>query len=199
MNLAEQIRAIAPPNETCDDTFDNGWFGALEAAAELVNRTEGKRINAAVAAAYERAAAACNERGARDQSNFGLDRAAQNCFRCRDEIRALATQPEQDALAEVFAAAVDSVYLERNKLVALLATLFPSGIKRTAIEGWSEDWHGCVYIDFPWGQASWHYHDSQADLFAFLPPYAGVWDGHTTEAKYAAIVAACSVQIGGDA
>jgi hypothetical protein len=82
----------------------------------------------------------------------------------------------------------DAAYLERNKLVALLASLYPSGIKRTAIEGWSADWHGCVYIDFPWGQASWHYHDSHAGLFEHLPPYAGEWDGHTTEEKYAAIV-----------
>lgn len=81
----------------------------------------------------------------------------------------------------------DAAYLERNKLVALLASIFPAGIKQTAIEGWSEDWHGCVYIDFPWGQASWHYHDSQAALFQHLPPYPGEWDGHTTDQKYDAI------------
>lgn len=84
----------------------------------------------------------------------------------------------------------DGAYLERNQLVALLASIYPSGIKRTAIEGWHEDWHGCVYIDFPWGQASWHYHESQADLFSHLPPYEGQWDGHSTEAKYTAIVEA---------
>lgn len=82
----------------------------------------------------------------------------------------------------------DAAYLERNKLVALLASLFPSGIARTVIEGWSEDWHGCVYIDFPGFQASWHYHDSQAYLFEHLPPYEGSWDGHTTEEKYEKIV-----------
>lgn len=78
----------------------------------------------------------------------------------------------------------DAAYLERNRLVALLARIFPSGIARTAIEGWSEDWHGCVYIDLPTGQASWHFHDSQAHLFKGLPPYLGKWDGHTTEEKY---------------
>ena len=82
----------------------------------------------------------------------------------------------------------NAAYLERNKLVALIAGLFSSGINSTAIEGWSDDWHGCVYIDFPWGQASWHYHDSQANLFAHLPQYKGEWDGHTTDQKYAAIV-----------
>lgn len=78
----------------------------------------------------------------------------------------------------------DGAYTERNQLVSLLSKLFPSGTQRTAIEGWSDDWHGCVYIDLPTGQASWHYHDSQAHLFAHLPPYAGTWDGHTTEQKY---------------
>jgi hypothetical protein len=62
--------------------------------------------------------------------------------------------------------------------------MFPAGKKETAIEGWSEDWHGCVYIDLPTGQASWHYHDSQAHLFDHLPEYQGEWDGHTTGEKY---------------
>lgn len=90
----------------------------------------------------------------------------------------------------------DAAYLERNKLVRLLAHLFPSGTARTSIEGWSDDWHGCVYIDFPWGQASWHFHDSHAHLFANLPPYAGQWDGHTTDEKYDAIVRAALSQEG---
>lgn len=81
----------------------------------------------------------------------------------------------------------NAAYSERNKLVALLASLYPSGIKKTAIEGWDEAWHGCVYIDFPWGQASWHYHVTEAHLFSHLPPYEGEWDGHTTEQKYEAI------------
>ena len=78
----------------------------------------------------------------------------------------------------------DSVYLERNKLVALLSKMFPSGKATTAIDGWDASWHGCVYIDLPTGQASWHYHDSQAYLFEHLPLYQGWWDGHTTEEKY---------------
>ena len=84
----------------------------------------------------------------------------------------------------------DGAYKERNQLVALLSTCFPSGKAKTAIEGWDEAWHGCVYIDFPWGQASWHYHDSDAWMFEHLPPYQGRWDGHTTDEKYAAIAAA---------
>lgn len=78
----------------------------------------------------------------------------------------------------------DATYLERNRLVALLAAIYPSGIARTDIPGWEPEWHGCVYIDLPSGQASWHYHDSHAHLFAHLPPYSKPWDGHTTEEKY---------------
>jgi hypothetical protein len=84
----------------------------------------------------------------------------------------------------------DGAYEERNRLVALLASMFPSGRKSTDIPGWNPEWHGAVYIDFPWGQASWHYHESQTHMFAHLTPYAGEWDGHTTETKYEAIQAA---------
>lgn len=83
----------------------------------------------------------------------------------------------------------DAAYEERNRVVAALARAFPSGVKRTAIPGWSDDWHGCVYIDLPTGQASWHYHDSHAHLFDGLPPYPGEWDGHSTEEKYRRLAA----------
>lgn len=85
----------------------------------------------------------------------------------------------------------DAAYFERNRVVAVLARCFPSGKARTAIEGWSEDWHGCVYIDLPVGQVSWHYHDSHAFLFKDLPEYQGSWDGHTTEEKYARLEEFC--------
>lgn len=91
---------------------------------------------------------------------------------------------QRDAEIAKIRARKDAAYAERNKVVAALARLYPSGTARTAIEGWSDDWHGCVYIDLPTGQVSWHYHDSHAPLFADLPPYAGKWDGHTTEQKY---------------
>lgn len=83
----------------------------------------------------------------------------------------------------------DQAYLERNRVVAALARLFPSGRATTAIEGWSPEWHGCVYIDLPTGQVSWHFHDSQAFLFEDLPPYTKPWDGHTTPEKYRRLAA----------
>lgn len=90
-------------------------------------------------------------------------------------------------------AAADLAYHERNRLVAALARLYPSGLKKTAIEGWDPEWHNCVFIHLPTGQASWHYHDCEAYLFAGLPPYEGDWDGHTTEEKYARLAAIADV------
>lgn len=83
----------------------------------------------------------------------------------------------------------DQAYFERNNLVAALARLYPSGIKRTNIPGWSDDWHGCVYIDLPTGQISYHYHDSHAQLFEDLPPYAGEWDGHNKKTVHERLAA----------
>jgi hypothetical protein len=83
----------------------------------------------------------------------------------------------------------DGAYEERNMVVAALAKCFPSGTAKTAIEGWAPEWHNCVYIDLPTGQASWHYHDDHAPLFADLPPYKGKWDGHSTPAKYTRLAA----------
>lgn len=110
----------------------------------------------------------------------------------------LAAAPVQAAtpLAEM-EARKDAAYEERNRCVALLARMTlamgrHAGVARTAIEGWSEDWHGCVYIDLPTGQASWHFHDSQASLFDGLPAYSGAWDGHTTPEKYERVAAAYS-------
>lgn len=107
--------------------------------------------------------------------------------------------PEQtlEAIAAL-QAQKDGAYLERNRCVALLARMalamgLRAGLAKTAIEGWSPDWHGCVYIDLPTGQASWHYHDSQAELFAGLPEYAAPWDGHDTPTKYERLAAAFPV------
>lgn len=89
----------------------------------------------------------------------------------------------------------DGAYAERNNLVAALAHIFPAGVAKTAIEGWDEEWHNCVYIDTPVGQLSWHYHDSQAMAFMDLPPYTGTWDGHTTEEKYARLAKLAAMDI----
>lgn len=85
---------------------------------------------------------------------------------------------------DIFTRLVDTAYRERNMLVAYLSKLYPSGVKKTVIEGWDECWHNCVYIDLPTGQASWHFHDNDKDLFDHLTEYPFEWNGHTTEEKY---------------
>lgn len=91
--------------------------------------------------------------------------------------------------------AKDGAYLERNQCVALIGRMallmgYPVTVTKTAIEGWSEDWHGCIYIGLPTGQVSWHFHDSQAHLFDGLPIRHEAWDGHDTPLKYKRVNAA---------
>lgn len=78
----------------------------------------------------------------------------------------------------------DNAYWERNRLVAILARIYPSGRTLTNIDGWDEKWHNCIYLDTPRGQLSWHIHDDEMVQFASLPEYQGEWDGHSTEEKY---------------
>ncbi len=92
-------------------------------------------------------------------------------------------------------AAKAAAYDERSRLVAALARLFPSGVQRTEIGDSNREWHGCVYIDLPTGQASWHFQGDQAEHFRDLPTYAASWDGHTTEEKYERLAAAMSTII----
>jgi len=84
----------------------------------------------------------------------------------------------------------DEAYRQRNYLVAALARLYPSGIRETNIEGWDPEWHGCVYIDLPAGQISYHYHDNESHLFADLPPYTKDWDGHDKETVHRRLLGA---------
>ncbi len=89
----------------------------------------------------------------------------------------------------------DGAYLERNRCVALVARMavamgLPVAVTKTAIEGWSKDWHGCIYIGLPTGQVSWHFHDSHAHLFDGLLQRAEAWDGHDTPEKYRRVDAA---------
>ena len=76
-----------------------------EAAAEAVNPPDGwnpaewateilaQHREQAAREALERAAKLCDEMGAYEQEGYGLDRAAQNYFRARNAIRALAPTP----------------------------------------------------------------------------------------------------------
>lgn len=110
-----------------------------------------------------------------------------------DELRAFDLGRETAVASEIALAKMrdrkDAAYFERNQCVALIARMaialgYTAGVAKTAIPGWSEDWHGCVYIDLPTGQVSWHFHDSQSHLYTDLPPYTRAWDGHDTPEKY---------------
>ena len=84
-------------------------------------------------------------------------------------------------------ASKDVAYEERNRLVALLSSLYPASLERhppTDTE-WEDDWRWIVFIEFPGGQATWHIHDSHLSMFDHLDRNLGwVWDGHTTKLKY---------------
>jgi hypothetical protein len=94
-------------------------------------------------------------------------------------------------------AAKDVAYAERNRVVAALARMALGRSWRTGIRPhepdpdptWDEDWKNVVLINLPTGQVSWHYHDSDRPLFAWLPPYRWPWDGHDTAEKYRRLAA----------
>lgn len=86
--------------------------------------------------------------------------------------------------------AKDGAYRERNRVVAAFARLarglgWRLGIARTEIPDWEPEWQNCLFVETPLGQVSWHFHDSEREVFDDFPPYDGAWDGHTNDEKYA--------------
>ncbi len=87
--------------------------------------------------------------------------------------------------------AKDAAYTERNRLVALLAALFPSsleevpfGPKQLPVLTW---W---IIIELPTGSVAWQVAPDDLTLFAHVPRHQGrTWDGDTTEEKYQRIAA----------
>ena len=111
--------------------------------------------------------------------------AVDHALRQREEFRA-----EVERLREV----KDGAYAERNQLVALAAFYASSlgrrafqPVIRTRIEIGKTIGGNVVVIELPTGQATWHIHDSELPLFDFLERGSYVWDGHTTDAKYARV------------
>lgn len=91
---------------------------------------------------------------------------------------------------------LDNVYWQRNRLVGILARVFPSKIvwPKSAIAGEKlgyvpDDWQGwgCVYIDLPTGQISFHIPESELVQFVgipIVPDGEKPWDGHDDEEKW---------------
>jgi Protein of unknown function (DUF550) len=81
-----------------------------------------------------------------------------------------------------------AAYTERNRLVAFLASVFPSVVHtpETGPDMPPSALH-TVYVQTPAGQMSWHFMERDAHLFAHLPRAkdgGALWDGHTTEEKH---------------
>lgn len=88
-------------------------------------------------------------------------------------------------------ASKDGAYHERDQVVAGFVTLahalrWPVWLAVHKGE-WEDDWRNIVFVQTPYGQMSWHYHDSEREWFAWVglvasPPQP--WDGHSTPEKY---------------
>lgn len=96
--------------------------------------------------------------------------------------------------AKAIEIALDPVYNERNRCVAAIAAMaiahgWNAGLGLHEGETCDDEWRTVVFVDLPTGQVSWHIHTRELPLFRKLPPYKGVWDGHTTEQKYARLAA----------
>lgn len=200
-------REIAAPMRTWLDAVGNlahaigvGTIASttpVEAVAEIINKAADQLR--AQAAALAAAPVTCQTYGSGVQVP---------CAECNQvlvdsqelaELRALAAQVVPlDTAIQQLQEQKDGAYLERNRCVAALARMAialgqRAGRAKTAIDGWDPAWHGCIYIDLPTGQVSWHYHESQSGLFTGLPEYAGRWDGHDTPTKYVRLAAAFPV------
>ena len=99
---------------------------------------------------------------------------------------------------EALESAKNSAYAERDQCVALIARMaFAMGLyvrRKFHPESdteWEGDWRNIVMVCLPTGQATWHFHDSEAHLLEGIP-WGGLedWDGHDTPEKYRRVNAA---------
>lgn len=114
-----------------------------------------------------------------------VQRGCEKCKASAPPAAAYAEAPGRDYRKER-----DAAYTERNRLVAVLARLYPSHLADHRDEEgahWDPEWRTVIFIQSPAGQLSWHLHDSDVPLFGGLPRGPNEWDGHTTEEKYARV------------
>ncbi|WP_240964349.1 hypothetical protein [Streptomyces sp. C1-2] len=95
--------------------------------------------------------------------------------------------------AESAEAERDGAYRERAHLVALLAAMTGDAVIAPALDVPEPGWW-IVYLTIGGRQASWHISPRDAVLFAHVEHVGvedarAIWDGHSTEEKYAAIAA----------
>lgn len=95
--------------------------------------------------------------------------------------------------AEQAEAERDGAYRERAHLVALLAAMTDGAVSTDAPDTDEPGWQ-IAYLTLGGRQASWHIAPRDADLFQHVERVGALdvralWDGHTTEEKYAHITA----------
>lgn len=92
---------------------------------------------------------------------------------------------------------LDAAYLDRDRVLALLAAFAASAGHRAGI-GFDSDpavrapWNRVLFIDLPTGQVSWHIHERNLPLFDGLDAYDAAWDGHDLSSKFARVAAMVS-------
>ena len=83
------------------------------------------------------------------------------------------------------AALINSVYRERDQVVAALSKVFPAHMAWHDEAGWEDDWRNIVCVHLPTGQVTWHIHESERwPFFSHLHMQPNHWDGHSTKEKY---------------
>jgi hypothetical protein len=84
-----------------------------------------------------------------------------------------------------FSSKFNSLYEERNRIVALVVFLARRQGYKTGCKKDPEDpEYPIVFIDLPCGQVSWRVHGSDLRYFPSLGPYPKEWDKHTSREKY---------------
>lgn len=114
-------------------------------------------------------------------------------FACMPPIPPDPRDAELSALRQELAGArrqKDGAYSERDQVVAGFATLaralgWPVWLA-THVGEWEDDWRNIVFVETPYGQMSWHYHDSERPWFSSVAfdSEPKPWDGHSTSQKY---------------
>jgi hypothetical protein len=94
------------------------------------------------------------------------------------------TKSTQDAIESK-----NLAYSERDKMLLTLCHLalqkgLTAAIGKHEGEDWEDEWMNVIYIELPTGQVSFHIHNTEVEMFFFLPKYFGQWDGHTTDQKW---------------
>lgn len=79
---------------------------------------------------------------------------------------------------------LDEVYWQRNRLIAMLARIFPSKLFMPPPEDGDDAWP-CVFIQLPTGQISFHIPEKELVQFMGIPKTGeNPWDGHSDEEKW---------------